>query len=79
VPITRLNDIIGSEPDNATISAIDLWVDSSDVVQKIQVTLTGTDGSGAPSSVTVTATFSHIGQVQPITAPSSYRTEGGKG
>jgi hypothetical protein len=76
VPITPLNDIIQSEPDNAKISAIDLWVDSSDVVQKAQITVTGTNGKGTPQSATVTVTFSQIGQLQPITAPSSYITFG---
>jgi hypothetical protein len=78
VPITPLNNIIQSEPDNARISAIDLWVDSSDVVQKAEVTVSGTDGKGAPQSATVTVTFSQIGQLQPITAPSSYITFGAK-
>jgi hypothetical protein len=76
VPVTPLNVIIGGEPDHATMSSVDLWVDANDVVQKAQVTLTGTDGKGAPQSVTVTVTFSQIGQLQPITAPSSYITFG---
>jgi hypothetical protein len=80
VPITPLNQIIDSEPDNAQLSAIDLWVDPSGVVQKIQVTVTGTDGKGNPQSVTVTAVFSKIGQAQPITPPasSSLTTPGAK-
>ena len=79
VAITPLNDIIQSEPDGAQLSAIDLWVDANDVVQKAEVTVTGTNGKGVPQSVTVTVTFSQIGQLQPITAPSSYTTAGGKG
>ena len=79
VAIAPLNDVIQSEPDNAQLSAIDLWVDANDVVQKAEVTVTGTNGKGAPQSVTVTVTFSQIGQLQPITAPASYKTYGDKG
>ena len=79
VAITPLNNIIQSEPDGAQLSAIDLWVDANDVVRKAEVTVTGTNGKGAPQSATVTVTFSQIGQLQPITAPSSYTTVGGKG
>jgi hypothetical protein len=78
VPIGPLNDMIQSEPDGAAVSAIDVWVNSSDVVLKAQVTVTGTSGSGAPQSVTVTVTFSQVGQLQPITPPASYTTIGGK-
>lgn len=78
VSITPLNQIIDSEPDNARLSAIDLWVDSSGVVQKIQVTVSGTDGTGNPQSATVTAVFTKIGQAQPITAPASYTAPGAK-
>jgi hypothetical protein len=76
VPITPLNDIIDSEPDHAQLSAIDLWVDANDVVQKAVITVSGTSASGAPQSVTVTVTFTDIGQVQPITAPATYTTPG---
>jgi hypothetical protein len=79
VAIAPLNNIIQSEPDGARLSAIDLWVDANDVVQKAEVTVTGTNGKGVPQSATVTVTFSQIGQLQPITAPSSYTTVGGKG
>jgi hypothetical protein len=78
VAITPLNQIIDSEPDNARLSAIDLWVDTAGVVQKIQVTVSGTDGKGNPQSATVTAVFSKIGQAQPIAAPASYITLGAK-
>jgi hypothetical protein len=76
VPMTSVNEIIDSEPDNARLSAIDVWVDSSGVVQKIQVTVSGTDGKGNPQSASVTAVFSKIGQAQPITAPATYFTPG---
>jgi hypothetical protein len=76
VAITPLNQIIDSEPDHAQLSAIDLWVDPAGVVQKIQVTVSGTDGKGNPQSATVTAVFSKIGQAQPITAPATYTTPG---
>jgi hypothetical protein len=79
VPAAPLDNIIQSEPDGARISAIDLWVDADDVVLKAEITVTGTNGSGAPQSATVTVTFSHIGQPQPITAPATYTTFGGKG
>jgi hypothetical protein len=79
VAIAPLSDIIDSEPDGARLSVIDLWVDSSDVVLKAEVTLTGTNGSGGPQSVTVTVTFSQIGQLLPITPPASYTTVGDKG
>jgi hypothetical protein len=72
VPVAPLNDIISSEPDGARLSAIDVWVDSSDVVLKAQVTVSGTNGSGARQSVTVTVTFSQVGQLQPIRPPASY-------
>jgi hypothetical protein len=124
VPVSPLDPIIQSEPDNARVSALDLWVDSSGVVLKAQVTVSGTDSSStltpagekaleqyakqhdltipkefqnapmalsrvepgvaallkqpgmvttrtSPSSVTVTVTFSKIGQPQQITVPSN--------
>jgi hypothetical protein len=74
VPVTPLDPIIQSEPDNARLSALDLWVDSSGVVLKAQVTVTGTGGTA--SSVTLTVTFSEVGQPQPITAPPSSITFG---
>jgi hypothetical protein len=78
VALAPLNDIIQSEPDGARLSAIDVWVDANDVVLKAQVTVSGTNGSGAPQSATVTVTFSQIGQLQPITPPARYTTFGGK-
>lgn len=65
VPASPLDPIIASEPDNARLSALDLWVDSAGVVLKARLTLTGSSSS----SVTVTVTFSKIGQPQPITVP----------
>jgi len=41
--LTPLNPIIQSEPDNARVSALDLWVDSSDVVLEARITVTGTN------------------------------------
>lgn len=70
VALQPLNDVIQSEPDNARASAIDLWVDPSGVVLKAKVTVGGTNGTGVPQSVTVTVTFSHIGQPQNITVPT---------
>jgi hypothetical protein len=70
VSLTPLNQLIDSEPDNAALSALDLWVNSSDVVVKAQLTVSGTDGDGNAQSVTVTVTFSRIGQPQAITVPS---------
>ena len=75
-PVTPWDQIIGSEPDNPVVSGIDVWVSSSDVVVKAQVTVTGS-GTG---SVTVTVMFSRIGQPQAITVPSPIvSTLGGKG
>jgi hypothetical protein len=78
VAIAPLNDIIQSEPDGARLSAVDVWVDANDVVLKAQVTVSGTNGKAAPQSATVTVTFSQVGQLQPITAPSSYTRVDGK-
>jgi hypothetical protein len=41
VSLTPLNPVIQSEPDQARVSALDLWVNSSGVVLKAQVTVTG--------------------------------------
>jgi hypothetical protein len=141
VPLQPLNPLIGTEPDNPRLSALDLWVDKSDVVLKAQFTISGpnrasvlTDAgvqalhqyanehgipvnaivlrsrgalaawadahAGAGNAgiirllrqrgmmttknvtdpgVTVTVTFSQIGQPQQITAPTHYLTAGGKG
>ena len=43
VSLAPLNPIIQSEPDHAQVSALDLWVNSSDVVLKAQITVTGTN------------------------------------
>lgn len=43
VPLQPLNPLIGTEPDIPHLSALDLWVDSSDVVLKAQFTVSGTD------------------------------------
>lgn len=75
-PVTPWDQIIDSEPDNPVVSGIDVWVSSSDVVVKAQVTVTGS-GTG---SVTVTVMFSRIGQPQAINVPSPIiSTIGGKG
>jgi hypothetical protein len=71
VSLAPLNDIIQSEPDNAQVSALDLWIDSAGVVQKAVITVTGINGRGTPQSVTVTVTFSQVGQPQTITPPIS--------
>jgi hypothetical protein len=139
VPAAPLDPVIGSEPVNAQLSALDVWVDPSGVVLKVLVTVTGGPGtvqeltpaglqavdqyikdnnitiaSGilqnpqvlsawvtgqagsrypglaslvqqpgmtttrqiAPNSVTVTLTFSQVGQPQQITAPAHYITAG---
>lgn len=81
VPVTPLDPIIQGEPTNPRISALDLWVDPSDVVLKAEITVTGTGatrGPATPQSVTVTVTFSQIGQPQAITAPAHFITLGGK-
>jgi hypothetical protein len=136
VALQPLNDVIQSEPYDAQASALDLWVDSSGVVLKAEITVTGNSGPstelsqagiqavqrynkehgthinpqmlpanpanlaamarigklnpswvkpmtallsqpgmtttvpGSPQSVTVTVTFSHIGQPQTITVPT---------
>jgi hypothetical protein len=141
VPLQPLNPLIGTEPDNPRMSALDLWVDPSDVVLKAQFTVSGPGtvsmltGAGTQAlhryikehgitinanvlqnrgaltawahaqaaagnaglagllrqpgmvttehitdpGVTVTVTFSQIGQPQDITAPAHYITAGGKG
>jgi hypothetical protein len=43
VPLQPLNPLIGTEPDHPRVSALDLWVNSSDVVLKAQFTVSGTD------------------------------------
>lgn len=79
VALQPLDDVIQSEPDNARVSALDLWVDSSGVVLKAQLTVSGTSGTGVPQSVTVTVTFSDIGQPQSIPTPAPIvQTLGGK-
>jgi len=78
VPLRPLNPLIGTEPDNPRMSALDLWVDPSDVVLKAQFTVSGPEQVRDPG-VTVTVTFSQIGQPQDITAPARYVTVGGKG
>jgi hypothetical protein len=142
VALQPLDDIIQSEPYDAKASALDLWVDSSGVVLKAQITVTGNSGPStelsqagiqavqrynqehgtsinpqlvrvelrlmarlgklspswvkpmtallsqpgmtttvpsSPQSVTVTVTFSHIGQPQPITVPADIVPTGGTG
>jgi hypothetical protein len=76
VPLRPLEPIIQSEPTSPRASALDLWVNPSDVVVKALIRVTGADTS---SIVTVTVTFSNIGQPQAITAPAHYTTVGGKG
>lgn len=84
VPLRPLNPLIGTEPDNPLLSALDLWVGPSDVVLKARFTVSGS-GAGARATtdfkhegVTVTVTFSQIGHRQHITAPARYITVGGK-
>jgi hypothetical protein len=76
VPLSPWDQIIDSEPDNPRVSALDLWVDSSGIVVKAQITVSGTNGvvsrPDTLPSVTVTVTFSQIGQPQDITAPAHY-------
>jgi hypothetical protein len=135
VPVAPLDPIIQSEPSDPRFSALNLWIDPSDVVLKAEFTVTGSDTiakltpAGVRAAeryirahgikvygqlhlqaaykalikaqpglawrlrqpgmvgavhvqdpgVTVTVTFSQIGQPQPITAPASYTTVGGKG
>jgi hypothetical protein len=82
VPLGPLDPIIQSEPYHPSLSALDLWVDPSDVVVKAQFTVTGTGTKtgGASRSVNLTVTFSQIGQPQAITAPAHYiSTFGPKG
>lgn len=74
VSITPLNPLIQSEPDGAQVSALDLWVDPSDVVIKAQITVTG--HAVHERNVTVSVTFSKIGQPQTITPPVTYTTWG---
>ena len=78
VPLRPLNPLIGTEPDHPRVSALDLWVDPSDVVLKARFTVSGPEQVRDPG-VTVTVTFSQIGQPQDITAPARYVTVGGKG
>ena len=68
VSLTPLDPLIQSDPDNAKVSALDLWVDPSDVVVQARITVSG--------SVTVSVTFSRIGQPQQIPAPARYTTWG---
>jgi hypothetical protein len=42
VSLTPLNPLIQSEPDGARVSALDLWVDPSDVVLRARITVHGT-------------------------------------
>jgi hypothetical protein len=43
VPLRPLNPLIGTEPDQPRVSALDLWVNPSDVVLKARFTVSGTD------------------------------------
>jgi hypothetical protein len=87
VPLGPLDQIIDGEPASPSLSALELWVNSSGVVLKARMVITGNDGKAASAqagkqpntgTVTVTVTFSHIGQPQPITAPAHYTTPGRK-
>lgn len=72
VPLAPLHNIIQSEPDSPRLSALDLWVNSAGVVLKARMVVTGTSGG----DVTVTVTFSQVGQPQSITAPEHFTTFG---
>lgn len=79
VSLAPLNSLIASEPDGAQASALDLWVDPSDVVLRAQITVSGSGQAARAArepSVTVRVTFSQIGQPQTITAPARYTTWG---
>lgn len=76
VSLAPLNPLIASEPDDAQVSALDLWVDPADVVLRAQLTVRGSGAAAHEPSVTVRVTFSQIGQPQPITAPATYSTWG---
>jgi hypothetical protein len=71
VPVKPLDPIIQSEPSSPRLSALDLWTDPSGVVIKARMAVTG---AGARHTVTVTVTFSQIGQPQMITAPAHVTT-----
>jgi hypothetical protein len=72
VAVSPLDQFIDSEPYHAQVSALDLWVDSSDVVIKAVITVSGNGADGSAQSATVTVTFSQIGQPQDITAPTQF-------
>lgn len=80
VSLQPLNPLVATGPDNPRLSALSLWVDPSDVVLRARFTISGTGSSpyAKDPRVTVTVTFSQIGQPQDITAPAHYITVGGK-
>jgi hypothetical protein len=87
VPLGPLDQIIDGEPASPVLSALELWVNSSGVVLKAWMVITGNDRAAASAqagkhpntgTVTVTVTFSQIGQPQSITAPAHYTTVGGQ-
>jgi hypothetical protein len=78
VSLTPLDPLIATAPDNPRLSALDVWVDSSGVVVKVQLTVTGPQAT-ASQDVTISATFSQVGQPQSITPPPNVITVGGKG
>ena len=49
-----------------TLTALDLWADSTGVVRQMNIQLRGGDGQ-----TTLTVTFSDFGQPQSITAPAT--------
>jgi len=53
-------------PEAATLTALDVWVDSHDVVHQMNIQLLGGDGQ-----TTLTVTFTDFGQPQSITAPAT--------
>jgi hypothetical protein len=77
VPLASFGQILVEAPPDPGMSALDLWVDPSDVVVKVKVTVTGAKFDGRPQSGTATVTFSQIGQPQDITAPAHYITDPG--
>jgi hypothetical protein len=78
VSLTPLNPLIATEPDNPGLSALDVWVDSSGVVVKVELTVAGSGAAKQGQDVTISATFSQMGQPQQITVPANVVTPPGK-
>lgn len=78
VPLLALFGEAGGGPPGSRVTALDVWVDSSNVVDRIDLS----EGAGRPpysaaATTTISVTFSDAGAPESITAPSSASAEPG--